>query len=57
MTERIVYIAYSNLWLMGSLYGINERTGLEGLEPCMSHGQRPMSTLVAGQLIGIVRTR
>ena len=33
MTKRIIYIAYSNLWLMDSLYGINERIGLEGLEP------------------------
>ena len=32
MTKNIIYIAYSNLWPVSSLYGINERIGLEGLE-------------------------
>jgi hypothetical protein len=32
MRKRVIYIAYFDLWFMSSLYGVNERIGLEGLE-------------------------
>jgi len=30
--KRIIHVTYLNLWLMSSVYGINERIGLEGLK-------------------------
>ena len=36
VTKRIIHTTYPNLVLIGSVYGINEKIGVEGLEPIVS---------------------
>ena len=52
MTKRVVRITYPNFVPMSPVYGVNERVGVEGLEP-MGERQRYTSTSVTEPSINL----
>ena len=52
MTKRVIHTTYPNFVPMSPVYGVNERIGVEGLEP-MGERQRYTSTSVTEPSINL----